>query len=74
MIIISVTSINMIYNAFSTSTTKWLKHLGMLANVRATEAQKCSSLLFEGLIAIPIGLLLGTVGMLITFRLINPIF
>ena len=78
MIVIMIASISVIYNAFSISAAKRLKHLGMLASVGATKAQKRSALLFEGfiigLIAIPIGLFFGTVGMGITFHFISPIF
>ena len=55
-----------------------MKHLGMLASVGATKAQKRSAILFEGVvigtIAIPLGLLFGTIGMGVTFNLVNPIF
>lgn len=78
MIVIMVASISVIYNAFSISAAKRSKHLGMLASVGATKVQKRSSLLFEGLIigliAIPIGLFFGTVGMGITFHFVDPLF
>lgn len=78
MIVIMVASISVIYNAFSISAAKRSKHLGMLASVGATKAQKRSALLFEGFIigfiAIPIGLFFGTVGMGITFHFVYPLF
>lgn len=78
MCVIMIGSVSVIYNAFSISASKRMKHLGMLASVGATKAQKCSAILFEGVvigtIAIPLGLLFGTIGMGVTFNLVNPIF
>ncbi len=76
--VIMIGSISVIYNAFSISASKRMKHLGMLASVGATKAQKRKAILFEGVVigtfAIPIGLLFGTLGMGVTFKLVNPIF
>lgn len=78
MILIMVASVSVIYNAFSISAAKRTKHLGMLASVGATKAQKRGAILFEGfaigLVGIPIGLLVGTLGMGITFFFISPFF
>ena len=75
-ILIMIASVSLIYNAFSISVAKRTKHLGMLASAGATRAQKRLAILFEGfivgLISIPLGLLFGTIGMGITFHLINP--
>ena len=58
MCVIMIGSVSVIYNAFSISASKRMKHLGMLASVGATKAQKCSAILFEGVvigtIAIPL--------------------
>ncbi|TLN20179.1 FtsX-like permease family protein, partial [bacterium] len=77
IVLIIVGSVALIYNAFSISIMERSRHLGMLASVGATKQQKRSSVLFEGLvigaIGIPIGVLCGTLGMGITFGLIQPL-
>ncbi len=75
--LIMVGSVALIYNAFSISIMERSQHLGMLASVGATKQQKRSSVFFEGLvigaIGIPIGILCGTLGMGITFTLVQPL-
>ena len=75
--IIIISSIAMIYNSFAISISERSRHLGMLASVGATKNQKRSSVFFEGfvvgMIGIPIGILLGTLGMGITFVLVQPL-
>jgi putative ABC transport system permease protein len=78
ILIIMVGSISLIYNAFSISIAERSRHLGMLASVGATKKQKRNSVFFEGTvvgaISIPLGILAGTIGMGITFILVNPLF
>ncbi|MGI6364447.1 MAG: FtsX-like permease family protein [Bacillota bacterium] len=75
--IIMVGSISLIYNAFAISLSERSRHLGMLASVGATKAQKRRLVLFEGLIisiiSIPVGLLAGTAGIGITFAAVSPL-
>lgn len=75
--LIIIGSVALIYNAFSISILERSRYLGMLASVGATKQQKRSSVFFEGLvigaIGIPIGILCGTLGMGITFALIQPL-
>lgn len=77
MFIVIVGSISLIYNAFGISVADRSKYLGMLASVGATKRQKRNSVLFEAgiisLVSIPLGLLAGYVGLLLTFNVINRI-
>ena len=76
-VIIIIGSVSLIYNSFSISLAERSKHLGMLASVGTTKAQNRSSVLFEGLIigsiSIPFGIILGFLGMYITFAFLNPL-
>lgn len=78
MIILMVGSVSLIYNAFAISLSERSRYLGMLAGVGATRRQKRSSVYFEafvvGIISIPAGVLLGTVGIGITLHLVQPLF
>lgn len=73
--IVLVGSISLIYNAFGISVADRSRYLGMLASVGATRRQKRNSVFFEGflisLISIPIGLVAGLLGLVITFWSIN---
>jgi len=75
MTIIIVGSVSLIYNAFGISVADRSRYLGMLASVGATRRQKRNSVFFEGffisMISIPIGLISGLVGLVITFWCIN---
>ncbi|GAP15395.1 ABC-type transport system [Longilinea arvoryzae] len=75
--LIIIGSVALIYNAFSISIVERSRHLGMLASVGATKQQKRSSVFYEafiiGAIGIPIGVLCGTLGMGITFALVQPL-
>ena len=73
--IIMIGSVALIYNAFAISVSERAKHLGMLSSIGATKRQKRNSVFFEGLVigavSIPIGVLVGIIGMKITFVFIN---
>jgi putative ABC transport system permease protein len=74
--LIIVGSVALIYNSFAISISERSRHLGMLASVGATKKQKRSSVFFEGFIVgaigIPLGIFFGTLGMGITFNLVQP--
>lgn len=76
LIIILIGSVSLIYNAFAISISERSKYLGMMSSVGATKSQKKSSVFFEGfvvgVISVPIGILSGTLGLGVTFKLINP--
>lgn len=75
MLVIIVGSVALIYNAFAISVSERSRHLGMLSSVGATKKQKRNSVFFEGFIigaiSIPLGLLSGIGGMMVTFAFIN---
>lgn len=75
--IILFTSIFCIRNSFAISTTEKMKMYGMLASVGATKKQIKKSVIFEGmilgLIAIPIGILLGAIAVVILIQIINTL-
>lgn len=77
LVLIIISSVALIYNSFAISISERSRHLGMLASVGATKKQKRSSVFFEGfvvgMIGIPIGILFGTLGMGITFILVQPL-
>lgn len=77
MVIILIGSVSLIYNAFAISISERTRHMGMMASVGATKAQKRNSVFFEaaviGVAGIPLGLLAGTVGLGITFYFVSPI-
>ncbi len=64
-------SISLIYNAFSISISERTKQFGLLSSIGATRRQLITSVLFEAaylcLIAIPLGILSGLVGIGVTF-------
>lgn len=77
VVIIIVGSVSLIYNAFAISLSERSRYLGMLSSVGATRAQKRSSVFFEGVVlgilAIPLGLVSGVIGIGVTFRCISPL-
>lgn len=77
-IIILIGGFSLIYNAFTISLSERSRYLGMLSSVGATKKQKRASVFFEacliGIIAIPIGLLSGILGIKITFYFMSPYF
>lgn len=76
--IIMVGSVSLIYNAFAISLAQRSKYLGMLSSVGATKKQKRNSVFYEafiiGVMAIPLGLIIGYVGMSVTFALLSEAF
>ena len=76
--VIVFASVFMIYDSFAVSYQERERYLGMLASVGATKRQKRSSIYFEGfvlgLVGIPLGILAGFIGMLITFKSIEGAF
>lgn len=75
IVIIMIGSISLIYNSFAISISERSKQFGMLASVGATKMQKRNAVFYEGavigVIAIPIGILAGIVGMWITFAIVG---
>jgi len=75
--LIIIGSVAFIYNSFNISIAERSRYLGMLASVGATKKQKRNSIFFEsfivGSIGIPVGILCGTIGIGITFILIQPL-
>lgn len=74
-LIIMAGSVTLIFNAFAISVSERSRYLGMLSSVGATKRQKRNSVFFEGmvigLISIPLGLVCGLAGMVITFWAVN---
>jgi putative ABC transport system permease protein len=77
IVLIIIGSVALIYNSFAISIAERSRHLGMLASVGATKKQKSNSVFFEsfiiGLIGIPLGVFFGTLGIGITFILVQPL-
>lgn len=77
ILIIGIGSVSLIYNSFAISLGERSRTMGMLSSVGATKKQKRASVFFEacviGLIAIPLGLLCGTLGIWGVFQIINPL-
>lgn len=77
IIVVMVGSISLIVNGFAISLSERSKQLGILASIGATKKQKRSSVYFEGLvegvISIPLGILVGIGGIAITFMCIQPL-
>ncbi|MBR0085363.1 MAG: FtsX-like permease family protein, partial [Lachnospiraceae bacterium] len=71
-------SISLIYNSFSISLSDRTRQFGILKSIGATRKQIGSSVLYEALllagISIPIGMVVGCLGMGITFRLLGENF
>ena len=75
LVIIIIASVVLIYNAFAMSISERVHYLGMIASVGATKKQKRFSVFFEGgvlgLIGIPVGIILGIVGIGLTLTLLG---
>lgn len=75
IVIIIVSSVFVIRNSFSISVSEKTKQYGMLASVGATKKQIKRSVLLEGLyigiVAIPLGILLGIVAIIILLWIVN---
>ena len=76
--IICVASVVLIYNAFAMSLSEKTRYLGMLGSVGATKKQKRQSVYFEGFVlgavSIPIGLLIGTLGITAMMKTMSGVF
>ncbi|WP_409174113.1 ABC transporter permease [Brevibacillus fortis] len=74
--IILIGSVSLIYNAFAISLSERSRTLGMLSSIGATKQQKRASVFFEaaviGVIAIPVGLFFGSIGIGVTLHLLSP--
>lgn len=77
-ILISFGAISLIYNSFSISVSERIKMFGILKSVGATKRQLKYSVLYEALIlsliAIPIGLVIGCIGIGITLWCLRDSF
>ncbi|MDR0459336.1 MAG: FtsX-like permease family protein, partial [Coriobacteriales bacterium] len=77
VVLIMAGSIMMIYNAFSISVSERSRQFGILTSVGATRKQLRHSVLFEGLcvgaLGIPLGILLGLLGIGITLIYVGDI-
>ncbi len=75
MTIIVVSSVFVIRNSFSISVSEKSRQYGMLSSIGATKRQIKRSVVFEGfiigLIAIPIGILCGVIGIVILLKVVN---
>jgi putative ABC transport system permease protein len=77
LVIILIGSVFLISNAFSISVVERSRQFGMLASVGATPAQKKQAIYSEAwliaLIAIPIGIVLGIIGIMVTLKFVEPL-
>lgn len=77
-IIIMFGSVSLIYNAFSISISERTKQYGLLKSMGATRKQIMNSVFFEALVlsvvGIPLGILLGIVGIGLTFFFSKNLF
>ncbi|MDO5556994.1 MAG: FtsX-like permease family protein [Clostridia bacterium] len=75
MLIVVASSIFVIRNSFSISVSEKNRQYGMLASIGATSKQIKKNVLYEGfligLIAIPLGILLGIVAIVILLKVVN---
>ena len=75
LMIVVLTSVVLIYNAFGMSLAERVRYLGMLASVGATGRQKRGSVFFEGfilgIIGIPVGIFLGIMGTTVTLNILG---
>lgn len=77
IIIVMTGSAAVIYSSFAISVSERSKYLGMLASVGATKHQKSQSVFYEGfllgVVGIPLGILAGLLGTVMTMQFINPL-
>lgn len=75
-VVISITCISLIYNAFAISVAERTRQFGLLSSVGASKRQLRRAVLLEALliaaIGIPIGLIVGIGGSAITFAIMGP--
>ncbi|MGI6330114.1 MAG: ABC transporter permease [Bacilli bacterium] len=73
--VIMIGSIGVIYNGFNISLTERKKQFGVLSSVGATRKQIVKSVLYEaflmGIIAVPLGILSGILGIFVTLKVTN---
>ncbi len=78
IVIVMLGSVVLIYNAFSISISERTKQFGILSSVGATKSQLRKMITFESfilsVIGIPLGLLLGLIGITVTFSLLEGSF
>lgn len=78
IILVLLGSISLIYNAFSISVSERTKQFGLLSSIGATKKQLQRTVFSEAgllsVIGIPLGILLGLVGMWVTFFFIGDRF
>ena len=77
LLIIMVGSVSLIYNAFSISVSERTRQFGLLASVGATRKQLRRSVYFEALtlwaMGIPIGILCGYLGIVVTLEWLKSV-
>lgn len=77
ILIVMIGSAAVIYSSFAISVSERSKYLGMLASVGATRRQKSQSVFYEGFLlgiaGIPLGILVGLLGAVMTMQFINPL-
>lgn len=75
IVIIVISSVFVIRNSFSISVSEKNRQYGMLASIGATSKQIKRNVVFEGmvigLIAVPLGILLGVVAIMILLQVVN---
>ncbi len=75
-VVIVAACISLIYNAFAISVAERTGQFGLLASVGATRRQLRRAVVIEGLaialVGIPLGLIVGLLGCLVTFTLLGP--
>lgn len=78
LVLVVFGSVALIYNAFAISVSERTKQFGLLSSIGATKRQLRRSVLFEAavisLVGIPVGLLVGIVGIGVTLTLIGDSF
>lgn len=74
VILIAVSSVSLIYNAFSISASERTKDFGLLKSIGATNRQVRRSIFFEAfavcLVGIPLGLVAGVLGIGVTLKVL----
>ncbi len=74
--VIIIACISLIYNAFAISVAERARQFGLLASIGASRGQLRRAVLIEGLvialIGIPLGILIGIGGCMVTFSFVGP--
>jgi len=75
-VVIAVSCVSLIYNAFAISVAERMRQFGLLASIGASKRQLRRAVLLEAggvaLAGIPLGLVVGIAGCTVTFALIGP--